>query len=82
MGAKWLAENIAKPKNVFLSEPEQEALRNYNYGKDFKYDETWTEVRKGLICAFPKDELILNTALDVNLHDPNLGQNPQEVFWK
>ena len=82
MGAKWLAENIAKPKNAFLSEPEQEALRDYNYGKGFKYDEVWTEVRKGLICAFPKDELVLNTALDVNLHDPNLGQNPQEVFWK
>lgn len=82
MGAKWLAENIAKPKNAFLSEPEQEALRDYNYGKDFKYDEDWNAVRKGLICAFPKDELVMNTALDVNLHDPNLGQNPQEVFWK
>ena len=62
--------------------PEQEALRDYNYGKDFKYDEDWSAVRKGLICAFPKDELVMNTALDVNLHDPNLGQNPQEVFWK
>lgn len=82
MGAKWLAENIAKPKNIFLSESEQEALRDYNYGSGFKYDEDWTEVRKGLICAFPKDELILNTALDVNKHDPNYGQNPQEVFWK
>ncbi len=82
MGAKWLTENIAKPKNVFLSEPEQEGLRDYNYGKGFRYDEDWTEVRKGLICAFPKDELILNTALDVNLHDPNLGQNPLEVFWR
>ena len=82
MGAKWLTENIAKPKNAFLSEPEQEALRDYNYGSNFKYDEVWTEVRKGLICAFPKDELILNTSLDVNRHDPNYGQNPQEVFWK
>ena len=82
MGARWLTENIAKPKNIFLSKPEQEVFRDYNYGTGFQYDEDWTSVRKGLISAFPKDELILNTTLDVNKHDPNYGQNPLEVFWK
>lgn len=82
MGAKWLTENIAKPKNKFLSQPEQIALRNYNYGTDFQYDEDWQQVRKGLICAYPKDELVLNTALDVNRHDPNYGQNPEQIFWR
>ena len=82
MGAKWLTDNIAKPKNTFLKKDEQLALRDYNYGTGFEYDEDWTAVRKGLISAFPKDELVLNTALDVNKHDPNYGQNPLEVFWK
>lgn len=82
MGAKWLTDHIAKPKNVFLSQEEQIALRDYNYGKGFRYDEDWTLVRKGLICAYPKDELVLNTALDANKHDPHYGQNPEEIFWK
>ena len=92
MGARWLAENIAKPKNVFLYLDEQEDYTNngidYNgyrtlyYGQNFRYDEDWTLVRKGLISAYPYDELIYNTCLDVNKSDPNLGQNPTEVYWR
>lgn len=92
MGAKWLTETIAKPKNVFLYEKEQEdyilkdvaydGYRTIYYGKDFRYDEDWNLVRKGLICGYPNDELVYNTELDVNLHDPNRGQNPEKVFWR
>ena len=100
MGAKWIVENISKPKNVFLYAPEQddfelevevdgavvteirEGYRTRYYGKTFRYDEDWNLVRKGLISAYPYDELVYNTCLDETLHDPLLGQNPKEVYWR
>ena len=94
MGAKWIVENISKPKNLFLYLPEQEdyisttdmefytGYRTIFYGADFKYDTDWQLVRKGLINAYPNDELVYNPCLDVNVHDPNKGQNPIEVFWR
>lgn len=92
MGAKWLTETIAKPKNVFLYEKEQcdyeksgkmiDGYRRIYYGNDFRYDEDWNLVRKGLISGYPNDELVYNTELDVNLHDPNKGQNPEAVYWR
>lgn len=92
MGARWLAENIAKPKNAFLYLNEQEdytrdgtdysGYRTIYYGRDFRYDEDPALVRKGLISSYPYDELIYNTCLDVNKSDPNFGQNPAEVYWR
>ena len=92
MGAKWIVENIAKPKNIFLYEEAQNdfvsgsstysGYRTIYYGADFKYDEDWTQVRKGLINAYPYEELVYNPLLDETLHDPNLGQNPVEVYWR
>ena len=92
MGAKWLTENIAKPKNIFLYRPEQDdyttgnqkydGYRSVYYGQGFKYDEDWSLVRKGLICAYPYDELIYNKCLDVDKRDPNYGQNPEAVCWR
>lgn len=92
MGARWIVENISKPKNIFLYQKEQEdytvdgetrnGYRTIYYGNDFRYDEDWTLVRKGLISAYPYDELIYNTSLDETKHDPNFGQNPQEVYWR
>ena len=58
------------------------ARRYMFYGKDFKYDEDPQLVRKGLISAYPYYELIYNSALDLNTHDPNYGQNPVEVYWR
>lgn len=93
-GAKWIVDNICKPKNAFLDQPEQDAnWVMYNYGTgdpygtsaadgSFRYFEDVETVRKGLICAYPNDELVANTELDVNLYDPNKGQNPKEVFWR
>ena len=87
MGAKWLAEHVTKPANNFLDQPEQ---GDYN-GKDgFKklyygygghsggkvYPELQSEVRKGLICPIPNDELVYNSALTLD------DQNPAEIFWE
>ena len=92
MGATWIAENISKPKNVFLYLPEQEdfesagvryeGFRSLYYGKDFRYDENPADVRKGLINAYPLDELVYNNCLDETRSDPNYGQNPPEVYWR
>ena len=92
MGATWIAENISKPKNVFLYLPEQEdfesagvkyeGFRSLYFGKDFRYDENPADVRKGLINAYPLDELVYNTCLDETRSDPNYGQNPPEVYWR
>lgn len=86
-------DNISKPKNIFLSQPEQddwinsrnepqEGYRTMYYGKHNVYDEDPALVRKGLLTAYPYDELVYNPFLDETLHDPNLGQNPVEVWWK
>ena len=40
------------------------------------YPEVYSDVRKGLICAFPNDELVYNASLSLE------DQNPYEVFWE
>lgn len=92
LGANWIINNISKPKNKFLYLTEQEdfvsggenyiGYRTMFYGADFKYDEDVSLVRKGLINAYPYDELVYNPFLDETRHDPITGQNPVEVFWK
>ncbi|MBE6216399.1 MAG: RagB/SusD family nutrient uptake outer membrane protein [Bacteroidales bacterium] len=86
MGANWIVRMIAKPKNEFLKLPEQtEGSSPYTgkfFGENFQYDEDWQLVRKGLINAYPFDELTYNPFLDINRHDPLTGQNPVEVFWQ
>ena len=92
MGARWIVENISKPKNDFLYLKEQEdfihegesyaGYRTIFYGPDFKYDEDWTLVRKGLINGYPYDEIIYNPCLDEVGKDVLHGQNPEEVFWR
>ena len=92
LGANWIINNISKPKNKFLYLTEQEdfvsggenyiGYRTTFYGADFKYDEEVSLVRKGLINAYPYDELVYNPFLDETRHDPITGQNPVEVFWK
>jgi hypothetical protein len=91
MGAKWLSENIAIPHNAFLYKPEQEDFKSgtktYNgyrtvhfgtpkYGEKQIYPERVSDVRKGLICAFPRNELTYNTELSLE------DQNPTEIFWQ
>lgn len=87
MGAKWLAEHVTKPANDFLDQPEQGDYNGkdgfkklyYGYGGhsgDKVYPELQSEVRKGLICPIPNDELVYNSALTLD------DQNPAEIFWE
>ena len=85
MGAKWLSDNVTQPHNDFLMESEQTGTEGYTqkfYGTSgFEdgtaiYPESYTEVRRGLICAYPNDDLVFNTALSLE------DQNPLEVFWE
>ena len=92
MGATWFGQNVTTPANAFLYEPEQEDFkdvadeaipghRTLFYGEpafgDKKiYPELKADVRKGLLCAFPNDEIVYNTALSAS------DQNPSEIFWE
>lgn len=90
MGAKWFAKYVTIPANEFLAQPEQgdygtggatPGHRSSYYGipshgENNIYPVTQAEVRKGLLCAFPNDELVYNTALSLD------DQNPSEVFWE
>jgi len=89
MGAKWFAEHVTKYHNEFLFKPEQEDydggktlghrsqyFGNATHGEGNVFPVTQEEVRKGLICAFPNDELVYNKALTLD------DQNPSEIFWE
>ena len=88
MGAKWLSENVTSKANEFLFEPEQDnapsgatGCRAFFYGtsrfgEGKIYPEAQVDVRKGLLCAFPYDELVYNSALSL------ADQNPPEIFWE
>lgn len=87
MGAKWLAEHVTKPANEFLFRPEQDdngaslGHRQAFYGTPSHGDGSIypvipSEVRKGLICPIPNDELVYNAELSLD------DQNPSEIFWE
>ena len=86
MGANWIVRMISEPKNAFLKLPEQTGgtspYTGKFFGEGFQYDTDPARVRKGLINAYPFDELTYNPFLDINRHDPLTGQNPVEVFWQ
>lgn len=87
MGAKWFAEHVTIFHNEFLFKPEQDDYNNLlghrsqyfgnaTHGEGNIFPVTQEEVRKGLICAFPNDELVYNTELTLD------DQNPSEIFWE
>lgn len=86
MGANWIVRMISEPKNAFLKLPEQTGgtspYTGKFFGEGFQYETDPARVRKGLINAYPFDELTYNPFLDINRHDPLTGQNPVEVFWQ
>ena len=59
-----------------------EGYRSMYFGKKNVYDTDHASVRKGLISAYPYEELVYNPFLDESVNDPLRGQNPKEVFWK
>ena len=88
MGAQWFSDHVTQPANAFVFLPEQDnspsgaiGCREFFYGtsrfgEGKIYPEAQADVRKGLICAFPYDELVYNTALSLE------DQNPSEIFWE
>lgn len=80
-GARWIVENISKPKNAFLNLKEQCGDADGNYiraasGLSYKaiyygtadkiYPEDWNEVRKGLLCEIPDSEVMYNPLIVPN----------------
>lgn len=63
-GVNWFLTNIIRPFNESLQQKEQQEMRVW-YGETFLFPEDPDEIRKGLFNAFPENELIYNTALDV-----------------
>ncbi len=71
-GAQWVIDNITTPVNEFLALPEQgpgaDAVTNPGYFEVLHhghvYATTVDQVLKGLLCAFPENELRNNSALD------------------
>ncbi len=89
MGARWLSAHVTVPANAFLFLPEQDDYESgttlghrsqfygqATHGEGNIYPVTQEEVRKGLLCAFPNDELVYNNALSLE------DQNPSEIFWE
>lgn len=88
MGATWLSQHVTSKANEFLFRPEQDDTgngtpghRSYYYGRATRgegkiYPEEQADIRKGLLCAFPNDELVYNAALSLE------DQNPSEIFWE
>lgn len=89
MGANWLSAHVTQKANEFVFRPEQDdynggstpGLRSYYYGRSRFgegqiYPEAQADVRKGLLVAFPNDELVYNSALSLE------DQNPPEIFWE
>ena len=67
-GAAWLRDNIARPANEFYMGhlPDFNAYVEYHYpgaiAKGRVFPEDITDLRKGLLCAYPESELRLNTS--------------------
>lgn len=78
-GAQWVIDNITKPMNTFLQEPEQgQSLISPKKG-DSWFEASYMSrvfptdvetIRKGLLCAFPESEILRNSAIS------NSDQNP------
>lgn len=72
-GATWLSEQVVKPLNKELLRPSNRYLVYKLYSADtlnrFQYPETPADLRKSLLCEFPREELAYNPELsneDVN----------------
>lgn len=79
-GAQWTIDNLCKPMNEFLQEQEQgpglgeDADPDTGYWKTLYHGHLYktdvTDVRKGLLCAFPDDEIRNNSAIDYSDQNP------------
>jgi len=71
-GAQWVIDNITKPINVFMQEPEQgrsltDAQPGYGYWEASYFSRVFPEtvqpILNGLLCAFPEQEILNNSAI-------------------
>lgn len=75
-GAQFAIDNVIKPVNAFLKEPEQDGQHPdrlsstvtssgywQNSWNSVQMSENVQEIRKGLLCAYPESELQYNSAL-------------------
>lgn len=76
-GAKWLVENIAKPKNDFITRNINNYtskgsncwnvfMTNFYPSETWRYSEDVDEARCGLVCGCPIDEILYNSGIDNN----------------
>ena len=83
-GAQWLIDVVAKPKNIFLSKPEQadyinsngvdtKGVRSYFYGENYSYPEDVASVRKSLLLPIPTEEVSYNAAIDPTADKNDFG---------
>lgn len=86
-GAKYLSEHICIPQNIFLQQPEQGDYHTRNestqavstmkghwnyYYNGMLFPEDVQALRKSLLCSFPKEEIIYNTAIsETDINDFN-----------
>lgn len=72
-GAAWIVENIAKPKNAFLAQNNQNMLYGVFYPQympgttdKWFYSESVEQARKGLLAGFPINEILYNSGIENN----------------
>lgn len=78
-GANWLIRNISAPKNAFLARSTEKSYIgtfypdvDQWYSENGPYSEDPAEVRKGLLAAFPANELLYNSGMSAD---------SQNDFW-
>jgi len=78
-GANWAIENIIKPMNAFLQEPEQgRSIDNPIEGASYfessylshVFPTTLEPILKGMLCAFPDNEIRTNSAISEEDQNP------------
>ncbi len=72
-GARWIVENIAKPKNDFLAQEHQDMLFSRYYPDGFRYSESVEDARKGLLAGFPQTEVLYNAGIQEYRNDFDFG---------
>ena len=62
MGAQWFIDNVIVPFNDHLEDPANSIMLVW-YGDKSPFSEVYDEVKMGLFCAYPSDDLMYNRAL-------------------
>lgn len=66
MGARWFVDNVIAPFNAHLESPENSHMLAWYGEGESPFSEEYDDVRRGLFCAYPADDLMYNRALDAS----------------